>query len=133
MDFTVEGLTLGNVAGGKLEERFQEELAKVVEVFADPLPFAQSSDGKVKAKITVALEFAIDAKAAAEMGTEAALKTVNATVGYSGPKRKSLAHAIHVQSGAVVFHPNMRQEPLFSSEKSEGAANVTPIAGARKE
>lgn len=129
MDFDFQGLTLANACGGRVEDRFQEALADVVEAFSDPLLFQATTDGKVSMNVSIEMVFTIDANVAAQAGVDSALKTMTAGVVVKRPKRKGVAAAVHIQSGAMLTQPNLEQLDMLAGRKKE--PKVVPHPAAR--
>lgn len=121
MDFQFEGMTLANIAGGRVEELFQEALAELVEINGSLDQYQANADGEVKATVTLSLAFTMNA--------ETDFRTAVASIATKRPARKAVGQAFQVVNGAVLIQPKLEQPDLFASKGD--AAKVTPIGGAR--
>lgn len=116
MDFEFEGMTLANIAGGRLEELFQELLAEVVQIDADAAQYQATKEGDVSCAVEITLAFTLN--------PETGMRTLVATTGMKRPKRKAVGNAFHIAGGAILVQPKLEQQPLFGE-------NVKPIGEAR--
>lgn len=101
-------LTLSNVAGGALEEQFQDHLAQVASVFQVPndgeIPW-ELSKSKAAAKVTLELTFTHDFKIG--------MTVVEAHTSIRPPKRKGVARSVLIRDGAVLTEPSGDQLDLI--------------------
>lgn len=123
MEFRFEGLTLANLAGGKLEAQFQEALAAIVDVDAEAERYQQDKDGNVS--MSVEIRFGVTVNA------QTKTRALVATVSVKPPKRKAIGNVFHVQAGAVLIQPELEALPLFG--ESENVARIDDARSAKKD
>jgi hypothetical protein len=114
----IAGATLSNVADGKLEEQFQDALAKVFEALDESKKGGvyEVSGNEIVCKIPMSVEFALD--------VESRVVTVRARAGFVPPKRKLIERGAFLRDGAVLVEETRQDDlPLGS--------NVAPIRGVK--
>lgn len=124
MEFRFEGLTLANLAGGKLEAQFQEALASIVDVDADADRYQQDKEGNVAMAVEIRLAVSINA--------QTKTRALVATCHVKHPKRKAVGNVFHVQSGAVLIQPELEAMPLPFGD-SDGVARLDDARSAKGE
>jgi hypothetical protein len=114
----IAGATLSNIADGKLEELFQELLAKVVESFSESSAgdiYEVNAAKEITAKIRLDVHFS--------MNVESRATDVAVTAGFTEPKRKTFVRAAFVRAGGVLVEETRQEDlPLPGSK-------VSPIRG----
>lgn len=110
MDLKLDGLTLANVAEGKLEESFQECLAEAMEVIGSAEAYVAGKGDLVKSKIICEIEIS---HRIADDGT-AGTTILDASCQIKRPKRRGRGQALWTRSGAfLVEEHEARQDHLF--------------------
>lgn len=112
----IAGATLANLAEGKLEEQFQDTLAKVAEVHAESVrgDMYEITGNAIVCKVRMDVEFVLD--------IESRAVSVGVRAGFIPPKRKMSVRAAFVRDGVVLVEET-RQEALPLKD------NVAPIRG----
>lgn len=111
-----DGLTLANVAEGRLEERFQELLARVVEINQNAHEYKGSPSGERISRIRLEVEFRY---LPAIAGDPASL-TIDASGELSAqPKSLKKRQAGYMRDGAILIEANPATQ-LEAFDKSVG-------------
>jgi len=107
----IEGATLSNIADGKLERQFQEQLAKVVDIFSEAEQYEHTSD-----VLTVSIPMVCEFYRHADTG----VLNVAVRAQFKPPKLKRAVRAAYMRAGTIVVEVT-KQEDLFT--------NVRPLRG----
>lgn len=123
LKINLTGLSLANVSNGKLEERFQELLAAIVEINAEATEYVSGSDGFVKS--TIVAEVKILHKPA--MSGNSASTIIVAGAELKRPKRVKSGQTAYTRDGGV-FVEEEPPEQLESIPKEAGrGGRVVPL------
>ena len=107
----IEDATLENLCGGELEEQFQADVAKVIEV--NSIPGEWQLTGKfIKSRIILEVEFLHHVESGANIASVSSQ--------FRGPKRKKIAASVFVKDG-VLLTEAIKQLTL------EDASNVVEL------
>lgn len=118
MDLKMEEVSLVNVAGGTLEQHFQELLQEAATIFAD----AESYES-MKGNVPVKLSFELDLVYNESSGSVA----VFARGGLKKPKRKLAVRGLYRSGDKFFVYDEPQQAPLF--EKKPGTLRVIDQPG----
>jgi len=104
-DEDYEALTLANIKGGAMEEEFQERLAEVMEILADPLRYQQGAGGYLTARVSVEVEIGLH--------VESKTRDLTYQVSLRRPKPKRQAEQLYQRDGVFLVQPGLHQTNLL--------------------
>lgn len=103
LEIKLEEMTLGNLAEGALEKRFQDCMAEIAAIFAQANVY-QTDGGRVLAKVKMVAEFRRDDEGDVEVWIGADVVS---------PKRKMVSRGgTHYREGRWLVSKEHRQDPL---------------------